>query len=123
MFNLWGDKGLGPNGFPMFFYQHYWNGMKGGILDFLQEFHNRGKLSKNLGATFSPLIPAGAKNVKNFKPIGLIGCVYKILLRVFVGRLQKVLPKIIFQSEGTFVHGRQILDGVLVASERVHSKF
>lgn len=97
--------------------------MKGGILDFLQEFHNRGKLSKNLGATFSPLIPAGAKNVKNFKPIGLIGSVYKILLKVFVERLEKVLPKIILQSEGTFVHGHQILDGVLVASERVHSKF
>ena len=93
-------------------------------MDFLEEFFQMAKLSKGLGASFIALIPkkTGDLGIKDYRPISLLGCLYKILTKVLTGRIQKVLPKIISSEQGAFVDGRQILDDILVANERVHSR-
>lgn len=70
------------------------------------------------------LIPkkSGAVSIKDFRPISLIGSVYKILARVLASRLQKMLPDLISLTQGAFINGRQMLDGVLVANECIHSR-
>lgn len=124
VFELGKDKALGPNNFPIAFFQHFWSEVKVEVMAFLQEFHLRGKLSMNLGASFIALIPKmiGVDKIRDFRPISLIGSVYKILAKVLASRLQKVLPLIISQNQGAFVHGPQILDGVLITNECIHSK-
>eukprot|EP00268_Persea_americana_P022299 TRINITY_DN22188_c0_g1_i1.p1 TRINITY_DN22188_c0_g1~~TRINITY_DN22188_c0_g1_i1.p1 ORF type:complete len:288 (+),score=35.68 TRINITY_DN22188_c0_g1_i1:796-1659(+) len=120
-----GDKAPGPSCFPIAFIQRFWSMLTEDILEFMKEFHSRGKLSKGIGASFIALIipkTEGEIGIKDFRPISLIGSVYKILARVLAGRLQKVLPEIISQEQGTFVKGRQILDGVLKANECIHSR-
>lgn len=57
--------------------------------------------------------------VHDFRPISLVGQQYKILSKVLIGRLKKVLPSIIYESQTTFIKSRHILDGVLVANEVV----
>ena len=52
----------------------------------------------------------------------MIGTVYKILAKVLAARLQKILPCIISEEQGAFIKGRQILDGILTASECVHAR-
>ena len=93
-------------------------------MDFLEEFSQRGKLSKGLGASFIALIPkkTGDLGTKDYRPISLLGSLYKILAKVLAGRIQKVLSKIISSEQGAFVEGRQILDDILVANECVHSR-
>lgn len=59
---------------------------------------------------------------KDFRPISLRGSAYKISAKLLVGSLRR-FPIIISHSQGAFVHGRQILDGVLVANKCVHSRF
>ena len=38
-FSLLGDKSLGPDGFSLCFYHHFWNMMKGDMMDRFQFFH------------------------------------------------------------------------------------
>lgn len=87
-------------------------------MPYMQEFHCRGKLSKSTGASFLTLIPKinGVECLKDFRPINLISSIYKILAKVLARRLQKVMPSIISFAQGAFVHGRQILDGVIIVN-------
>jgi hypothetical protein len=52
--------------------------------------------------------------LKNWRPISLLGSIYKILAKLFAGRLQAILPNIIRQNQIGFVEGRSILDNVFI---------
>ena len=82
--------------------------MKEDILAFMEEFHERGRPSKGIGASFIALTPkkGGEIGMRDFGPISLIGSIYKILAKVLARRLQKVLPSIISKEQGAFVKGR-----------------
>lgn len=57
LFNYGGDKARGPNGFNFAFIKAAWDVLKSDFCDLPFEFHRRGKLSKELNATFNVLIP------------------------------------------------------------------
>ncbi|GJZ61349.1 putative RNA-directed DNA polymerase, eukaryota, reverse transcriptase zinc-binding domain protein [Tanacetum coccineum] len=53
----------------------------------------------------------------DFRPISLIGCVYKVISKILATRLAKVINSIIGPNQSAFIEGRQILYGCLVANE------
>lgn len=55
----------------------------------------------------------------DYRPISLIGCMYKVLAKLLANRLMKVMSKVISEFQTTFVKNRQILDGVVIANELV----
>jgi hypothetical protein len=61
------------------------------------KFHNRGQFEKSLNTTFVSLIPKKtcAMDVKDFRPISLVGGMYKIISKVLVNKFKSVLGKII----------------------------
>ncbi|GJR17494.1 hypothetical protein Tco_0966021 [Tanacetum coccineum] len=51
--------------------------------------------------------------VKDFRPISLIGSLYKIIAKILANRLVGVLGDIVNEVQSAFVADRQILDGTL----------
>ena len=60
-----------------------------------------------------------AKGVNDYKPISMVGSIYKVIAKILSRRLREVLPHLVGDSQSTFVRGRQILGGALVTNEIV----
>ena len=119
------DKAPGPDGFTMAFWLFCWDIVTIEIKGFFKEFHERGGFVKSLNATFLVLVPkkGEAEDLKDFRPISLVGSLYKLLANVLANRIKKVMGKVISESQNAFVEGgRQILDAVLIANEAVDSR-
>ncbi|RVX19039.1 Transposon TX1 uncharacterized 149 kDa protein [Vitis vinifera] len=121
--DLNGDKAPGPDGFPIRFWQFYWDVAKEEIMGFLLDFHERGRFVRSLNATFLVLIPKkpSAEDLRDFRPISLVGGLYKLLAKVLANRLKKVVGKVVSSAQNAFVEGRQILDAALIANEAIDS--
>jgi len=84
-------------------------------------FHSGGSWPKGTNASFISLIPKvdNPQSMDEYRPISLIGSVYKIISKILAKRLQKILHKVIDIKHSTFVENRGLLDSVVVANEVV----
>ena len=74
---------------------------------------------KNLNTTFLVLVSkkGGVEEFKDFRPISLVGSLYKLIVKVLGNRLKRVMHGLINRSQNAFVEGRQIMDASLLAKE------
>lgn len=116
------DKAPEPYGFNFCFIKARWDFLKKNFIDFFKEFHRRGRLNKAINATFLMLIPKMLHplELRDYRPISLVDCVYKLLSRVLTNRLKSILPTIISPYKGAFRGDRQIHDDILIANELIY---
>ena len=84
-----------------------------------KEFYEQNVFLKSLNNTFLVLLPkkGGVEDLEDFRPISLLGGLYKLLAKVLANRLKKVIGKVVSPDQNVFVMGRQILDVSLIANE------
>ncbi|GJS14990.1 RNA-directed DNA polymerase, eukaryota [Tanacetum coccineum] len=85
----------------------------------LNVFFDNGTFPKGSNSSFIALIPKvmDAKFVTDFRPISLIGCVYKVITKILANRLATVISDLVSDIQSAFVANRQILDGPFILNE------
>jgi hypothetical protein len=85
------------------------------------QFHGIGSLPKSLLSYFIALIPKvnSPFGLGDFRPISLLGCLYKLIAKVWASRLAKVMNVLIAPNQSDFIKGRNLVDGVLEVNELV----
>ncbi|KAF2302890.1 hypothetical protein GH714_010306 [Hevea brasiliensis] len=116
-------KAPGPDGFNFSFFKASWDFIWPDIMRMVDEFFRTSCLSKGNNSSFVTLAPkiSGSSLLLDYRPISLIGSLYKIVAKTLANRLRVVIGQVIGSQQSAFIRGRQILDGALIAREAIHS--
>nr|GEW12741.1 hypothetical protein [Tanacetum cinerariifolium] len=91
------NKSPGPNSFSFEFYRKYWTLIDQDVFLAVNDFFVNGYFPRGCNSSFIAIIPKiqDVKIVNDFRPISLIGSVYKIIAKIFANRLSLILPYLI----------------------------
>nr|KAJ0197364.1 hypothetical protein LSAT_V11C700352090 [Lactuca sativa] len=113
------EKSPGPDGFSFKLIKRHWEIMKHDIVNMVKHFERHGDINRGCNASFISLIPKmkDPLSVGDYRPISLIGCMYKIIAKLLSSRLKRVIGGCIGDVQSAFLEGRNILEGPLIVNE------
>ncbi|XP_021985231.1 uncharacterized protein LOC110881199 [Helianthus annuus] len=113
------DRAPGPDGFSFKFIKRFWEQLKDKFGGVLNDFYDRAFIERGCNASFIALIPKVRypQSIEEYRPISLIGVIYKIIAKILACWLKKVIPCIVDPVQTAFVEGRSIFDGPLITSD------
>ncbi|KAL4296842.1 hypothetical protein GQ457_12G018520 [Hibiscus cannabinus] len=113
------SKAPGPDGFNMGFLKKFWSCLVDDIMIFFNNFYMGDDIDKSFNQSFIVLIPKirNPVAIEDFRPISLVGCVYKLLAKVLARHLSSIVDEFMGEQQFAFRPGMQILDCSLIANE------
>ncbi|MCI29558.1 RNA-directed DNA polymerase (Reverse transcriptase), partial [Trifolium medium] len=114
-----GDKSPSPDGFNFAFFKRFWGLIKGEVGVLFDQFFVTADLPRSFSSYFITLIPKviSPLSIGDFRPISLVGSLYKIIAKVLATRLANGMDKLISPNQSAFIKGRQLVDGVVAVNE------
>ena len=109
------NKTPGSDGLPAEFYKVFWNDIADLFLKSLNYANQTGQLSVTQRRGIIKLIPkkdAEPYLIKNWRPISLLNCDYKIAAKAIANRFKQVLPNLIDNDQTGFLKGRFIGENI-----------
>jgi len=113
------EKAPGPDRYTFKFFKTFWNSLKDEIFEVVKQFEARGNFSRGCNASFITLA-AKVKDplsLNDYRPISLIGALYKIVAKILANRIKEVIGNCIDEVQTAFVKNRNILEGPLIVNE------
>ncbi|OAY73430.1 LINE-1 reverse transcriptase [Ananas comosus] len=119
VFQLGRDKAPGPDGFPLCFYQSFWDTLKDDIMNIFHEMFEGTLNTGPIDYAYICLIPKkeAANRANDFRPISLTNGIHKILSKVLTNRLESIMGTLISDSQSAFLKGRNISDAFVTVRE------
>ncbi|GJT70617.1 RNA-directed DNA polymerase, eukaryota [Tanacetum coccineum] len=119
---VWGcgeNKSPGPDGFTFEFFRKFWTVVGPDFCIAVKWFFEHGFFATGCNSSFVTLIPKtlDPKLVSEFRPISLIGSLYKVVTKILATRLSFVISDLISNVQTAFLPNRQILDGPFIINE------
>ncbi|CAA7036129.1 unnamed protein product [Microthlaspi erraticum] len=116
-------KAPGPDGYQPVFYQQCWDEVGESVVRFVMEFFRSGELPPDTNDAIVVLIPKveSPEKIQQFRPISLCNVLFKIITKTMVGRMKRVMTKLIGPAQSSFIPGRLSTDNVVIVQEAVHS--
>ena len=109
------NKTPGSDGLPAEFYKMFWNDIADFLLGSINYAYQKGQLSVSQKRGIIKLIPKKDTEpylVKNWRPVSLLNCDYKLATKAVANRLKLVLPKLIDNDQTGFLKGRFIGENI-----------
>lgn len=113
------DKTPSFDGFNMRFIKEIWDDIGYEITRFVHNFFASGNSHPSINTTWVTLIPKlkQTHNINNYRPINVVGCIYKIISKVLANRVKLVIGQVVDKTQTSFIEGRSIFHGILTATE------
>ena len=104
------NKSPGLDGLPVEFYRIFWNQIKYNFYCAVVEIYKSGYMAPSMRTAVLSLLfkKEDRQLMKNYRPISLLNCDYKIIAAILAKRLQTVLCKIINENQSGYLKGRFI---------------
>ena len=109
------DKTPGTDGLPAEFYKVFWKDISTILIKSLNYAYEKDQLSITQRRGIIKLIPkkdAEPYFIKNWRPLTLLNCDYKIAAKSIANRLKVFLPNLINNDQTGFIKGRFIGENI-----------
>ena len=117
------NKSLGSDGFTVEFFKFFWTDIGYFLLRSLNHGFSNKELSVNQKEGIITCIPKSNKDrqyLKNWRPISLLNCTYKLASACLTNRLKKLLPDLISKDQIGFMAGRYIGENIRIVYDLLH---
>jgi len=111
------------DGFHVGFYQYFWADVKELVCQEVTNIFETREMPEYLNETLISLIPKcqSSESFSNYRPISLCNSIYKVVIKILVGRIRPLLDRLVSPVQFAFVPGRRGLANILITQELIHS--
>ena len=108
LFAMQKNKAPGSDGISIEFYQAFWPQIKDFLIEALNECYITGIMSDTQRKGVITLLykKGDCQQLKNWRPITLLNCDYKLIAAVLAARIQKVISEIVHENQTGYIKSR-----------------